>query len=486
MKRNDGITLAGLLVLFGVTCAVVGSFHPDRAFIGYRFAENFAAGHGLVINPGDAPVEGYGNALWVAKCAMMKLAGLPLPVAAPMLSLFFGLVSLLLLWFVLRARVSLPAAVVVTGFAALSGPLAVASMSGEGVTMMAALTVVMVWLLDRAGARRVTWVLAGLAGALLAMCGNALAVVFPAVLVMRARASRGPAPPRAGMIIAAAVFAAVTVAFHAWRFATFGALAAPVAGFGAGIASPRDLFSVQPFDMAPFGWFYALWFVAGIAGARLARDRAMPGLAAAAAVAAGVVTLSSRDPLPGLAGSAAVVLLLSIPAAALVDAIAPSVAARPVRALLAVALLLVSMGHAMDARVFAGHIRESHDLTLKPLGRWMAGWRSDGTLLCDTPGAVAYYAGWPVEVVGATQTSPVEADVVLLTSEGMFVPDMDPALSAVAASLAGRYRVLAAIRRDWTLDRAYIIYANARVPNLTDEEIDQFPIGVGSVARLFR
>jgi len=486
VKRNDVIALSGLLALFIAACLAVGSFHPDRSFVAYRYAENLAAGHGWVYNPGDAPVEGYGNALWVAKCAMMKAAGLPLPVAAPMLSLFFGMVSLVLLWFVLRARVSSAAAVITTGFAAVSGPLAAASMSGEGVTLVAALAVAMVWLLDAAGTRRVTWILAGLVGALLAMCGNPLAVVFPAALVMRVRMPRGEGTQRSGMIIAAAVFAVAVTGFHVWRIATFGSLTPHAPGLVARLASPGELFAVQPFDMAPFGWFYVMLFVAGVARTRFAHDRGLPWVAATTAIVAGVVTLSARDPLPGLASSAVVILLLSIPAAGLVDAVAQSVAPRLARALLALALLLVSLGCAMDARVFARHIRESHDLTLQPLGRWMARWQSDGSLLCDAPGAVPYYSGWRTIPVSASTTLSEAPDVVMLTSEGMFTAEMDAAQTRVADALTERYRVLAAIRRDWTRDRAFILYARNDIPELTDDLMEAFPQGVGTVVRLNR
>src|SRR5688572_25266220 len=46
-------------------------FLTDDAFISFRYARNLARGAGLVFNPGEAPVEGYTNFLWV-----LLLAGL--------------------------------------------------------------------------------------------------------------------------------------------------------------------------------------------------------------------------------------------------------------------------------------------------------------------------------------------------------------------------------------------------------------------------
>ena len=83
------------LVLVAVTCALLGRLRPgkldrreapavvlavcvawalwrgwqqrwlgDDAFISFRYAANWARGHGLVWNPGEPPVEGYTNFLW--------------------------------------------------------------------------------------------------------------------------------------------------------------------------------------------------------------------------------------------------------------------------------------------------------------------------------------------------------------------------------------------------------------------------------------
>jgi arabinofuranosyltransferase len=44
-------------------------FIQDDAFITFRYAANLAAGHGLVWNPGQPPVEGYTNFLWAVLLA---------------------------------------------------------------------------------------------------------------------------------------------------------------------------------------------------------------------------------------------------------------------------------------------------------------------------------------------------------------------------------------------------------------------------------
>jgi hypothetical protein len=49
----------------------------DDAMISMRYAKNLAAGHGLDWNPGEPPVEGYTNLLWVLGMAVPHLLGFP-------------------------------------------------------------------------------------------------------------------------------------------------------------------------------------------------------------------------------------------------------------------------------------------------------------------------------------------------------------------------------------------------------------------------
>jgi arabinofuranosyltransferase len=63
-------------------------FLGDDAFISFRYARNFALGHGLVWNPGE-PVEGYTNFLWV----LLMAAGLAAGIEPEQLSVALGIAS---------------------------------------------------------------------------------------------------------------------------------------------------------------------------------------------------------------------------------------------------------------------------------------------------------------------------------------------------------------------------------------------------------
>jgi putative phosphotransacetylase len=51
----------------------------DDAYITYRYAENWVAGHGLVFDPGGERVEGYSNPLWLAFSAAAIALGFDIP-----------------------------------------------------------------------------------------------------------------------------------------------------------------------------------------------------------------------------------------------------------------------------------------------------------------------------------------------------------------------------------------------------------------------
>ncbi|HKQ47670.1 MAG TPA: hypothetical protein VJZ71_06355 [Phycisphaerae bacterium] len=124
-----GICLAGLLVHIALC-----SFQCDDAFISFRYARNFADGHGLVFNPGHDRVEGYTNFLWVLILAAGSWAGMPPESLASPLSILFSLgLAVWLLWFCDRnrpVRVSPWWLVVPAAFLATNRSYAVWSTSG--------------------------------------------------------------------------------------------------------------------------------------------------------------------------------------------------------------------------------------------------------------------------------------------------------------------------------------------------------------------
>jgi hypothetical protein len=97
------LVLAGGLVLFAVGLVDVINFTVDDTFISFRYAENLAAGQGLVFNPGER-VEGFSNPLWTLLLSLFVRAGWSLRrsdtsllVAAKLAGIVFGLATIVLL-----------------------------------------------------------------------------------------------------------------------------------------------------------------------------------------------------------------------------------------------------------------------------------------------------------------------------------------------------------------------------------------------------
>ena len=66
-RRFDLLTtLLGIAVLALFAAHVIWlNGVAEDAYISFHYAQNWVAGAGLVWNPGEAPVEGYTNFLWV-------------------------------------------------------------------------------------------------------------------------------------------------------------------------------------------------------------------------------------------------------------------------------------------------------------------------------------------------------------------------------------------------------------------------------------
>ena len=74
----------------------------DDAYISYNFSNNFAQGHGLVWHPGDDPVEGYTNFLWVVILAAFIKVGFDVVLIAKILGILLSLGSVGMMYRIVR------------------------------------------------------------------------------------------------------------------------------------------------------------------------------------------------------------------------------------------------------------------------------------------------------------------------------------------------------------------------------------------------
>ncbi len=90
--------LTSIILLFLILTFKI-NFLSDDAYITFRYAENFAAGNGMVYNSGEK-VEGYTNFLWVIIMSVLKKAGIDLLFGARMISIVSAIGMILLTYLV--------------------------------------------------------------------------------------------------------------------------------------------------------------------------------------------------------------------------------------------------------------------------------------------------------------------------------------------------------------------------------------------------
>ena len=129
------VSLAYIIPAVTALCVALihGPFLIDDAYITFRYAENLAAGEGLVFNRGEA-VLGTTSPLLAMLLALLKLTGLEIPLAARWVGLVSGVVVVIITQ-MLAARVMQPLACLVLGLClAFHADLAIAANSGMETT----------------------------------------------------------------------------------------------------------------------------------------------------------------------------------------------------------------------------------------------------------------------------------------------------------------------------------------------------------------
>ncbi|UCH85165.1 MAG: hypothetical protein JSW50_05610 [Candidatus Latescibacterota bacterium] len=91
------------MVVFLCVSALFWSWIPDDAYISFQYARSLAEGDGLVFNPGER-VEGFSNLLWTLLLGLVARMGGSIELAARVLSLAGGLMSLWLILLLLGSR----------------------------------------------------------------------------------------------------------------------------------------------------------------------------------------------------------------------------------------------------------------------------------------------------------------------------------------------------------------------------------------------
>jgi hypothetical protein len=264
-----------LLIAHGL---IFGGWIIDDAGISFAYARNLAQGHGLVSQPGMAPVEGFSNFLWVALLAPFFVLRIFDPVVTPKaLGLVLALGTFYLLYRAWTKNFKRPPAEACVALALLaaSTPFALWTVGGLENPLLALIIAAMVYLASGEDRPRSAAALGALAAAAAMTRPDAVlfSLAYPALWAIR-RLTDKEKPAAKRMALYAAAFAGVFGAFLLFRYACFGDLL-PNTYYakGQGVGGRTD-------------WYRVNEFAEGVAGSR--------GVTVFAALAAAALYLAAR------------------------------------------------------------------------------------------------------------------------------------------------------------------------------------------------
>lgn len=512
----DAAVLAGALALFMLLAFQLAPFVPDDSYISYRYAANLAAGAGLRFNPGDAPVEGYSNFLWIVLLALATRTGIDPVAAGTLLGGLFGGLTIVALWVLLRrlGRSGLGLLVPV-GLLAIAAPLLLYAVSGMETPLFAFLLLALMWAVERIWVRPSTasGAVLGAVGALLALTRPEGIIALPVVLACLAIFT--PRTDRSamwrGLTVAALLFVVALAVYHLWRVAYFGAFwptpflskgASGDALLGSVITNLRQFFVRQTHYYTPLAYYYAAIAIpATVAVAtawRRGEHRPIEWTALILALVFGVVYLNFVDWMPGMRYYAPLVGLLLIPFSLLGPQFVNGGAKTQgslTYLLLGTALALFSLSSLASLRLDSGQLQASTAASMVELGHWLRETMPpDATLAMSDVGATPYYSslrtidinpesltdrtiaehGWSADYFFT-----VDPDVVVITAFSLTEPDFYGVHETLYAMprFQSTYERIGVVRNDWYQDRAYWVFTR-RGYAPSAEQMATFPVGI--------
>lgn len=512
----DIAILAATLALFAFLAFQMTPFVPDDAYISYRYAANLGAGAGLRFNPGEAPVEGYSNFLWIVLLAPAARAGIDLVAAGALLGGIFGGLTIVALWLLLRrlGRAGLDLLVPVT-LLAVAAPLLLYTISGMETPLFAFLLLALIL-----AAERIRVQSSAASGAVLGVVGTLAALARPegiialpvvaACLVIFVSRDERRAVLRA-LTVAMLLAAVALVVYHVWRVAYFGAFwptpflskgASGSALFGSWAANFRQFFVRQTHYYTPLAYYYAAIAIPAVVAAGMARRRGerrpVEWTTLALALVFAAVYLNFVDWMPGMRYYAPLVGLFLIPFSLL----GPQFSNVDVRndnrsgyLLLAVALGMFSLSSLASLRLDAGRLQMSTAVSMVELGRWLHETvPSDAVLAMSDVGATPYYSGLrtidinPESLTDRTIAESgwsadyffaVDPDVVVLAAFSLTKPDFYSVFEELYAEprFQSAYERVGVVRNDWYQDRSYWVFMRRGMAP-SAEQMAMFPTGI--------
>ncbi|UCH83495.1 MAG: hypothetical protein JSW50_13710 [Candidatus Latescibacterota bacterium] len=522
------------VVLFVFCSSLMMPFIPDDAFVSFRYAENLIEGRGLAFNEDGKPIEGYSNFLWVLVCALVFKLGFELPAAMPWVGILFGVLSVVVLAEFYRRRGIAASSVFLPLFIfATAAPFVIHSIASMEVPLFALLLLMLLLTTDvvNSNNRMAPYIALAAIGALLALCRPEGLIAFPVIVVAdivlsrkRGRAARD-ASTRVPLLAAVVIFVLAVTAYHVWRVSYFGAAIPPsfAARLGGGeiiyhawFENLRMYFISQGSDHLPSGYFITLLVICAIVGASMSKSEANQRRTEHTALwlfgVFALIYFNFVDRMPGMRYHAPLLGLLFVPGVYLQSramaalALTKTTVGRVKLVSTVLVVLAVSFSWLAFLKMGITRAETGNQKSSVALAEWLVKALPAGARLAvNESGIIPYHTGFhtvdiaPIPVTGTHpgkgwwndwffESKDAKPDVVVITGRGIFYATMDPDHYDLATSSRFNeiYRLLGVVRYNWFEDQSYWVYIPHNLPPFTKELLDEFPVGIGSVKRLYR
>lgn len=498
-------------------------FIPDDAYISFRYAENLAKGDGLTFNPGEAPVEGYSNFLWVLLCSILARFGLDVPYWASKIGILFGILNIILFWLILQRRVGYGWHLVVPLILfASSGPFLLYAVSGMETPLFSLLLLAAVYSAYCALSTTGLWwyVLFSIVSVLLSLCRPEGIIIFPTIAgciiwFKRSFERNNPRPLLKPLVIASLIFVIPLLAYNIWRIQYFGSLLTPpflskLAGGGSlmyGWYINLYCFLIRHnYYFTPFGYYYgAITLIAIVAVSFQGHKKPeliIERISLILAIVFMVLYMNFIDGMPGMRYHSALIGLLLVPFGIFTKEALYQKTERALRfsdgirySIICLAILAISLFGAMEVSYDGQRWEKSLRSSAIPLGKWLkANIPSNALSAINDVGAIPYYSGlrtmdfYPFSVLDPHIAKygfsneyffSRDPDIVVIVSFSLSEPKFFPQHQELFNDprFLERYRLIGITRYDWFFDRCYWTYARHNM-KFSDEQMKSFPKGI--------
>lgn len=519
-KSYSFLILLGCIGVYLYAARLLSPFVPDDSYISFRYAENLARGFGLTFNPGEQPVEGYSNFLWILVCAFFSRFDFFLPSWIPRIGMLFGILSIGSFWILLeRYRLSPVVLAAALLLFSVSAPVVLYSISGMEAPLYVFLLTTALVFLDYflTSPRKMLWAsLLSIDCVLLSLCRPegilTLPILFACVLLLM---KSGRLPELSWESLKKPVFAAATIflvsmaGYHFWRFWYFHELVPTsfmVKG-GNGVSlwnalkfNARFYFFRQNRYFAPFGYYYGTLLLCGLAmlwiWSRQKRIQPLALIAIVLSLVYSAVYVYFVDWMPGMRYHTAIVSLLLLPAICLSD-IHLRKLSLPMISSFAVFLIAATVTYVSFGKLkLDGQRNEQSTLRcLVPLGEWLKQSFAPSSLLAiHDVGVVPYYS--QLHTMDSNPQSLTDLHiakngfsaeyffrrnphVAIFSSEGSmkrrnFFPHYKPLFKD--QRFRNKYRLVGISQYDHVF-RSFWVYVRRDVP-LQKKSLEKFPLGL--------